>query len=598
MAPFIEYDRSNESLARGVKRLMGSRDGEEALRGNNLSLGEKIRDVLSLRNFSCISVGVRCRDVMDGLWATDIIKVHDKLRAGRRIQPTDPEEEQCQRFVADGVVELVGRCDRTRLQKFIDAFMSGARWSYLCLVLGFLTVFRAFVSRQACAEIPHLKMKLRDRYVQTNLFSFGKTMVGKNDVISINLKRETAKDGKAPRVTADYKAGCMYANELPEYVKVCLDGEEVYQLGEYTLVVFIVAKPKSDSLEKAFSRLDTYWRSSRIIYAVVYSDDMCISGLGEAYNVDISSCDTGQDVSAFLAMYASMRRFHREHSEGLIDQCMLPMDIIGADGKSRMRIKFKGPFLGSGTVLTTPLNHFASVMIALGSLYWVNSGMTLEDAVRRGAASVGHKVTVEVVEFLEDFQFLKRSCTKISTSPDCHGNVQYKYVVFTNRACMLRNLGKIWNVIEPRHVGMSAPEFNLLTIAERADKFFSAVIAGWKLEPSCPIIDALRRRFSSEVIPGFEVIPDSNKFVFSESNDYSGYSVGEAVVTRYRLSSAALDELVAKIDRIQLGNQCVAQALENIYSKDYGVSPYSWDEQELGLVETSLEREERIVWHE
>lgn len=596
LVPFVEYDKCDASLSRGCKRLMGARDDELRLRENNLALGQEIRDSLTGRSFTCVSVGAVCRDVLDGLWSSDVAKVHTKLLANRRHGHHVGDMKECQVFVAAGISETVGRCDRTRLQKFIDGLMNGTRWAYLGLVLGFLTVFRALLAREACAEIPHVKQKLRSRYVNQHVFSTSETMVGKNDVLSVNLKRETAKDGKAPRLTVDYKAGCMYANELPEYVKVCLDGQELFQLGEYTLLVYIVAKPKSDSLEKAFENLDKYWRSSKILYAVIYSDDMCISGLGEAYNVDISSCDSGQDVSAFLAMYAAMRRFHRQHSEGLIDQCMLPMDIRGEDGKSRLRIKFKGPFLGSGTVLTTPLNHFASLMIALSILFWVSRGSALAEAVVKGAEAVGHKVTCEVVEVLEDFQFLKKSCTKKRVSIGCKGGQKYKYVVFTNRACMLRNLGKIWETIQPRHLGIGKLEFDRLTVAERADRFFSAVVAGWKHEPSCPILSALRRRFSSEVIPGLEVLPDSIKYLFTDYADYSGFDVSEGVIRRYRLQSYQIDELVSKIDNIRLGHRAVCSALQPIYSADYGCGPFSWDEHDHGLVGRSYELEERTIW--
>jgi hypothetical protein len=592
---FVQYDNSDASMECGLKRLLGARVGELDLRENSLRLGNAITQELAGRRLTCVSIGARCRDIPDLMWEADVLRVGSKLTANRRYGPAYEPQASLHSFVANCIGELVSHCDRTRLQKFIDGLLSCGRWAYLTLFLGFLTVFRAFMAREACAQIPHVQMKRRQRFVNRHIFATDELMVGRNSVIKVNTKRETAKAGKAPRLTVDYDAGSMYANELPEYVKVCIDGEEVFQIGDYTLVVYIVAKPKSDSLEKAFARLDQYWHSSRVIYGVVYSDDMCVSGLGEAYNVDISSCDSGQDVPAFMSAYGSMRRFHAKHAEGLLDQCMLPMEIRGEDPLNRLKIKFDGPFLGSGTVLTTVLNHYASVMILCAALYKVSEGATLQEGVVQGAQEVGHLVTVEVVEVIDDFQFLKRSVKKVRVLDGCLGRVSYKYVVYTDRACMLRNLGKIWETIQPRHLGIGKPEFDVLTIQERSDRFFSGVIKGWVNEPSCPIIDALRARFSSEVVSGFEVYHDSINHVLRESTDYSGHDVSEGVLTRYRLTQCELDELVTKIRNLRLGHVVVAEALSKIYQKDYGCGQFSFDEKDH-RIGRSFEIEARSTW--
>lgn len=595
LSGFVQYDNSDGSLECGLKRLLGAREDELFLRENSLRLGSAITKELAGRNLTCVSVGARCRDIPDLMWHEDVVRVGEKLNAGRRCGPAHGDQAKVHDFVASCVAETVSHCDRTRIQKFIDGLLRASHWAYYAVFFSFLTLFRAFMSREACSQIPHVKQKLRIRYVKRHQFSTHELMVGKNCVIKINTKRETAKDGKAPRLTADYEAGCMYSNELPEYVKVCLHGEEFFQIGEFTLVVFIMSKPKSDSLEQAFARLDQYWHSSKVIYGVVYSDDMCVSGMGEAYNVDISSCDSGQDVPAFMAAYGSMRRFHSNHAEGLLDQCMLPMDIRGDDFHNRLRIQFKGPFLGSGTVLTTLLNHYASLMILCAALFRVSTGSTLQEAVVQGAKDIGHLVTVDPVEVLEDFQFLKRSCTKLPDVTGCLGKISYKYVVFVNRACMLRNLGKVWETIQPRHLGIGKPEFDTLTINQRCDKFFSAVIKGWVHEPSCPIIDALRERFSSEVISGFEVKHDSLTFVFTEYSDYSSYNVSAGCIARYRLTTSQVDELVSKIRNLQLGHVAVASALTSIYEKDYGCGRFNFDETDH-RVGRSFEIEQRTQW--
>lgn len=584
LVPFKSYNFSNNNMTSALRRLIGSRGDqvEPVLRSNAISMGGKLATELQAIRPTCVSVARTCSETLDFSFAGDVKEMHARLRNKREIIPIATDVQECQAFVARESLRFIQCCNRTRLQKMIDGLFTGTRWAYLAIVLGFMHVFRALMSRQACAEIPHIKQKLRQRYVKNNLYATTQLMVGKNDVAEVQLKREVGRDGKAPRTTVSYDAGCMYANELPEFVKVCIDGIHTYRCKEYTLLVYVMAKPKSDTLEKVFASLNQYWRESKVIYVACYSDDTVAAGDDEALNVDVKSCDSGQDIPAFLALYACMRRFHRAHSKGLIEQALIPLKIQPGGRNARessMTIQFDGPVLGSGLVTTTPLNHTISHMIAIGALYYKANvpGISLAEAFRKGAAAVGHLVTVEKVEVLEDFQFLKRSCTIVTEEvPGCCGNLvrRERYVPFINTACLLRNLGKVEDAMSCRHLGMSGSTFRALTDDQRSDKFFGAVIAGWKNEASNEVLHALRNRFQPQ--GDLEVEPDSLKFVFEETYDYSHLDVSHGVKRRYRLEQQEIDELVAGIGDVQLGQTRSHRALEKIYRRDYGVSEEDW----------------------
>jgi len=586
LTPFISYNFSNRNYTCALKRLLGSRGApEEVLRSNALHMGKLFAEELRTCRMTCVSIGNTCTETLDLSFGNDISDMERDLRNKRRTIPIDNTVAACQAFVAQEAVRIVQCCNRTRIQKFIDGLCTGVRWAYLIIVLGFMQAFRALMSRQACANIPHIKQKLRQRYVKNNLFATTQLMVGPNDVASVQLKREIGKSGKPPRTTVAYDAGCMYANELPEFVKVCIDGMHVYQCGEYTLLVFVMAKPKSDSLEKVFADLDNYWMERHTIYIALYSDDGVTSGLGQALNVDIKSCDAGQDVPAFLALYAGMRRFHREHSAGLIKQAMLPLLLQPGgrriDGReSALTIQFDGPILGSGLVTTTPLNHMIMQMIAIAALYYVAHGeQSLAEAYHKGAAAMGHLVTTDEVEIMEDFQFLKRSCTIVKERVSlCGGRVEERkrYIPFINTACLLRNLGKVEDGMTHKHLGILATTYRALTDDQRADRFFGAVIAGWKNEANNDVLRALRSRFQPEAA-GLEVEPDSLKFVFEEAYDYRSFDVSHGIRRRYRLDQVEVEELVQGILSVQLGQTRSIPALRKIYSKDYGVGLVDWD---------------------
>jgi hypothetical protein len=363
----------------------------------------------------------------------------------------------------------------------------------------------------------------------------------------------------------------MYANELPEFVKLCIDGMHVFNRNNKTMAVYIMAKPRSETLDHLFSLLKEALSTESFCQAIIYSDDSCISGKnGDSfgYNVDISSNDSSQDVPAFLAAYLSMGGFHEARAEGLIDQCLLPILLCNPESRDEMvKIKFDGPFEGSGTVLTTILNHYASLMIYLAFFHlWTEGELGVEDCIRQGASLVGHVVTVEPWGHsgvdINKAQFLKRS-------PD--GATMRSCI---NLGCLLRSMGTLDDELTPTQLCVSNPEFVAMTMNQRMMRFFSSVMEGWKNEPSNSILNALRERFNSDhsVVEVVEKLKhDSLKYVLPESVDYSSTFSDVGIIARYGLSSDEISDAVELIRNIQLGQVVSCTAFSKIYHVDYGL---------------------------
>jgi len=424
-----------------------------------------------------------------------------------------------------------------------------------------LSALAPVASREACANIAHTKRKLRQRYVMRHLMDTDDQLMtsSKKDKISVHLKREAA---KKLRLTVDYGAGALYANELPEFVKVAIDGHYVVHYKGKTLIVYIMAKPKSDTLERIFREQWEFARTPNTIYVAIFSDD----AISNRFDLDLSACDSRQDVPAFLVAYCCMRAFMPERAEGLIKQCMLPLELCNGNKDQQVLIRFLGPFLGSGTVLTTILNHIIVFMIALAALYHHGEGMEIRDAFVNGARDVGHKLTIEDTDGEpETTTFLHRSGTFINGA----------MVPWTNLGCILKNFGLVWGDLECRHLGVDELTFRRMSNEERADVFFSRVINGWKHEPSNIVMDALRERFSAG--GDAEILHDSNLYLFTYRADYSQHNTTEAIMKRYGVTTAELQELAEQIRHMRVGQIRSSEALRKIYAKDLGSKEFELD---------------------
>ncbi len=572
--PFITYGPTGYNLTHGLKRLIAKRDDEDRYRANALELGHLLK------------------------WKMSVPKdVYKKLLGGRKVSYVgdiyqrkttcyvingssfeDPANqdifgisnvEGARKFIASSYHQLQSLCNRSTIQKWCDYGNNALNWAYYSIYERYLEFMTPYRPRTIAASIAHVKKRLRETYVNGVKLHWDDDIMVQS--LDANIKREMAKFKKAPRLYVGYGAGCMYSPELPEFVKVCLDGKHVLVKNGITMVINIMAKPRSDSLEEIFNDLWEAQHLSNWVYVAIYSDDMCmagnVGGKSFCWNVDISSNDSSQDMPAFLTLYKCMSNFNVNRAKGLIEQCLKPIRVAHPKDPSQVvELKFDGPFEGSGTVLTTCLNHIGSYGIAAGFLALLSQGLSpSETLIRSAAALVGHAVTVDdcyvdgVLNF-EHVQFLKRS-------PYYNGGV-WKPAV--NLGCILRGFGVVEDDLVARQLGMQPSEFATLTTTQRMDLFFSAVIKGWKNEPSNAIMQALRTRFNSNV--SVEVKHDSLNFVFQDEVDQSVMLNDSHLFNRYGLTSDEVTELVQHIDRLVLGDVVSLSAIAKILAVDYGAA--------------------------
>jgi hypothetical protein len=552
---FVEYNESANNLNHALKRVIGCRENESQYRQNALKLGRLIyqKKMFLRRN-------------------PKLTRVYEKLRGGRVINNNLPDtalDWSTREFIANNILNISNNCHRSRIRRVIDTVYTRSSWAYFKVYEEILTVFHPLLSRETNANMIHIKRALRRQYVNGRRLHTDDDIMVQNAKTSI--KRELAKPGKAPRLFVNYDAGSMYAGELPEFVKMCIDGMHIFNAYGKTHALYIMSKPRSDTLEKLFKMLKDALSNNNFCQSIIYSDDSCISGLSNnrsfGFNVDVSSNDSSQDMPAFLVSYLAMRRFHEMRAEGLIDQSLLPIIITNDENPSeKVKIKFKGPFEGSGNLLTTVLNHFGSAMIHLGAFYRWASGMEeMEVALINSARVVGHIVTVEKWGFdgnnFDKCQFIKRS-------PACDVGI-YPAI---NMGVILRSIGSVWDELSNQKLPEKTHlEFVTMTLDERMQLYFSKIIQGWQHENVNSIFTSLRKRFNTS---SAEVIKhDSLMYVLDEHDvkDYSNRIGDNHLMSRYGLTKSEIEEACVLIENIQLGMHVSCSAFSKIFHVDYSL---------------------------
>lgn len=477
---------------------------------------------------------------------------------------------------------LVAKCDRSGMIQFLDKLENIKNWSYGSILLDYHYLCSAFELRDNAAQIAHVKKVLRTHYV-ANL-----EVHTDNDImmerLELKVKRELAKPGKAPRIFASYGAGCMSSPELPEFVKTCIDGD--YHLdGKVITKIKILAKPKPDSLKEIFEDCMLHTGIRDTLYVAIYSDDsvVCgnIKGKPIAFNLDISSCDMSNSHLIFTIVGKMLSQFNCDRAQALLRQCMQTMHIVNPNDKNDKKfINMFRPFEGSGTVLTTILNHVASYIMAcnihnvINLLYdSINSDDDIFNAVITACASVGYKITCENCKIndlvvFEKIQFLKYSPMFTESG---------EMVPTLNYGPVLRSLGRVRQSLRPEQLGVTHFHFSQMSDTERMDRFFSAVIKGHCHAPDSIIFEALRERFNYQT-PSNDVVPsaslDFQNTYFQDLFDYDNSSRRISMLSicnRYDCDEVDVLSFVDNLRSLSLGDHVYSPFLNCVYGVDYGL---------------------------
>jgi hypothetical protein len=294
----------------------------------------------------------------------------------------------------------------------------------------------------------------------------------------------------------------------------------------------------------------------------IYSDDSVYTGCYRdgrryAHNVDISSCDSGNGAGIFAIVHRAMAKFDPVYADALIKQCRERIIINNPDAEAEvMKIKFEGPFEGSGSVLTTILNHFASLLIALSfSALTPAQEAPIRDSIITAAFLAGHVVTCsdDYCNRPEKLQFLKYS-PAVSPSGG--------YILIRNYGCLFRNLGRVKGDLSHVQLGVSHGMFKTMSSTECGNLFISNVVAGYKNEPPSRLLNALRSRFTTNTT--------SVELDYRIIDDHPRQEVDElSVLSRYDLSPGDVEQLAIEIENFMVGDVIVSPILTRIYAVDY-----------------------------
>jgi hypothetical protein len=535
---FEHWENSGRSILTGLKRIIGARENEAELNGNQLDL----------------TFYLRSQNILSGRCDEDsYIDAFGEIGS-------DPSHE----FMGDCVRRLIQSCSRSKIAAFdvvmtgFDASLDLGQYVYDCVREG-MDYMHAQFFREEIANLQHVKRLVRKHYVNGEIVHTDMGIMTFR--CTANVKNETAKPGKPARLYISYSAGCMYAPQLPEYIKICIDGMHHHTRGNYTTSIWILAKDPQDKLKLVFEWLLASMQMRNHTAIVIYSDDSVYAGNHDGvpfiYNVDIKSCDSSNAELVFGTVFKMLAQFSPEYAQGLIKQCMLPITLVNpSDHTEKWKIELNRAFEGSGTVLTTILNHVASYLIASAYAYF-QSQLTTAEAIVEGAKKVGHLVTFDECERPEEIQFLKYSPIK---------NLSGEFVPVRNFGPILRNLGKVDGDLTHSKLGVTSADFNKMPTWERAERFFSSVVNSYVHEPASELLTALRERF-----PRVDRTPVDQVAVVLSSIDISNQELDPlSLAVRYP-GYGKVDELVQSIANLKVGTTVTSELLTTIYHRDYGL---------------------------
>lgn len=395
----------------------------------------------------------------------------------------------------------------------------------------------------------HQKRKLRMQSL-LDLLKSG-TLLSLNFVHRIAGKLkcpEWAKPGKFGRMIGDYTCpGSLLGGALCSVIKHCFEPWFIFN----NLEMRFVFSPVYSTLCECFTKL---WESASFV-CVYHSDDCCIGIPCEdgrfCANLDISSCDTSHTNSIFaLVLYLVSGTYWYDVMVQVVKQCGLDLAIRNPrNPREKVVLESNGYVMYSGTVLTTLLNNIATSMICLSIWWHCQKGVKVADCegvIHKSAAFVGYKVTVQRVNVLEEYQFLK-------VSPTMSGN---EVTVFLNLGVVLRSLGSCDGDLPGRG-----------SIEKRAYQRNCEIVSGYAHAGDNAIIQALRCRFSTKV-EGSVV----SHWLIQHMEGFDGSSVSPlALATRYGIEPGEISYLCEMIRRSNFGDVIVCEAIRKIYSVDYGL---------------------------
>jgi hypothetical protein len=273
--------------------------------------------------------------------------------------------------------------------------------------------------------------------------------------------------------------GSLVAGVCCEFLKKFMSEYQVS--GDYTCQFH--GSPDLGDLSSMFREL---WSGEKNIAYHYFSDDSCVSfKCRDGYyrcNMDISSADSSH-YSPIFDILRDLSAGNGHFGRCMLDclsQLTLPLLVRDCDNKPLARITPSEPVLYSGSTLTTLINNFSQLYM-FSKLKLLSNNHTV-DEVRQlipvYMSQIGYSVTVQDVDVVEDFQFLKFSCDR-------------EYQPFINLGPFLRMLG--WS---KRDIPKALKGERRRSLKVRSEYFEAAKIFGYRGMGRSKLYDLLAEKYS------------------------------------------------------------------------------------------------------
>ncbi len=440
----------------------------------------------------------------------------------------------------------------------------------------FASGYSTYINRDTYARLPGPKRQERMRTLDGVQYE-PKTGVCQ-PMLALKAELDKLNFEKASRVFMSYGPKSSFlAPDLITILKKRLSGRltRKYPMKDgqiLTVDCYTFTTPRTSDIEHLFREMIDIEKTPNTIIFGCFSDDSVIawnlpSGMGFA-NVDISSCDSSNGPLIFELVYRMLYQLDPESAYCYLQQCRQKIRCENPQERSQyINIEFPTCFEGSGTALTTLLNTIASALICAGivEIFLALPNLDFGEVIKRGAALVGHKVTVDHCKkdgryVVERLQFLKFS--PILTDKGL-------YVPSRNIGCIVRGLGKLVGDLTPTQLGLTtcSQEWKLLSASEKFQRFMAGVVAGYKNEASHPLLDGLRRRFPNPKHQGLKYTQ-----VLEVDGDYSSHTLDPlSLLNRYDVDVEMIRQSEILCQELTLGSVVRFPLFYEAMVLDYGM---------------------------
>jgi len=281
-----------------------------------------------------------------------------------------------------------------------------------------------------------------------------------------------------------------------------------------------------------------------------HSDDglfcmWCLDGM-LAVEIDISSCDSSCSVYVFNKLREFIPKELLEDYDVLVEQC--EMNAILGWGPDKLKFKPDGPFLFSGSLLTTCLNNVALLCIFLfindNVDYQVLSRNEARNTIEKLLKICGWKVTCDYYDNLAESSFLKTFCVQ---------NELGGYDACLCLGVTLRAMGQTKKDLPGRGC-----------VIQRAEKFMRDWALGLRHAGRHPLNEMLEQKWSG----GDQAIFTSR--AMENLHNGTGNSILlESLVQRYGITNSQFLSMVHGISQMEVGSTYADDMTRIILRKDY-----------------------------